>query len=202
MTVAARLCAAAATATAGGTSCGARHLHQLSGRPKASLERQPKHRQAMAYQHLRVAVAGGVAAVHQRYCSITHTHVRLHGRLAAAHFTPAAIGRAEASDDGGVGVVSGGASVIFAEYQRQREDYAGAGACIPDDPSLPPGHIMLVDGMALIFRSFWGMKNRDPLLNSAGEDVSVMHAAGRPESGKLISSKPSLAWRRGQRTEP
>jgi hypothetical protein len=61
---------------------------------------------------------------------------------------------------------------------------------------------MLVDGMALIFRSFWGMKNRDPLLNSAGEDVSVMHAAGRPESGKLISSKPSLAWRRGQRTEP
>jgi hypothetical protein len=60
------------------------------------------------------------------------------------------------------------------EYQRQRDDYAGAGACVPADGALPPGHIVLVDGMSLIFRSFYGWKNRDPMLNSAGDNNSVV----------------------------
>ena len=65
------------------------------------------------------------------------------------------------------------------EYQRQSDDYAGAGACIPrdDDDVLEPGHIVLVDGMSLVFRAFYGFKNRsDPLLNSRGEDVSVLYS--------------------------
>lgn len=69
--------------------------------------------------------------------------------------------------------------VEYERYQRQRDDYAGAGALIPSDPSLAPGHIVLVDGMSLIFRAFYGWRNRaDPLLNSAGQDVSVLYSAG------------------------
>jgi len=61
-------------------------------------------------------------------------------------------------------------------YRQQTPDYAGAGATVPPpDAALPPGHIFLVDGMSLIFRAFFGWKNREPMLNSAGRDVSILH---------------------------
>jgi 5'-3' exonuclease len=41
---------------------------------------------------------------------------------------------------------------------------------------MPPGHIVLVDGMSLIFRAFFGWKNRDPLLTSTGRDVSMVYS--------------------------
>jgi hypothetical protein len=47
---------------------------------------------------------------------------------------------------------------------------------VPEDESLPPGHVALVDGMSLVFRAFYGWRNREPLLATNGEDLSVMYS--------------------------
>ena len=80
-------------------------------------------------------------------------------------------------------------------YVPQRDDYAGAGALIPpDDASLPGGHVVLVDGMSMIFRSFYGWKNRaEPLLNSKGEDVSVQYSVAHAILGVLELEPTHLA---------
>ena len=80
-------------------------------------------------------------------------------------------------------------------YVPQRDDYAGAGALIPpDDASLPGGHVVLVDGMSMIFRSFYGWKNRaEPLLNSKGEDVSVQYSVAHAILGVLELDPTHLA---------
>jgi hypothetical protein len=61
-------------------------------------------------------------------------------------------------------------------YAPQPPNYAGADACVPEDESLPPGHVALVDGMSLVFRAFYGWRNREPLLATNGEDLSVMYS--------------------------
>lgn len=82
------------------------------------------------------------------------------------------------------------------EYQRQRDDYAGANALIPaDDDSLTPGHIVLVDAMSIVFRSFFGFQNREKLLNSKGEDVSVLHSVAHTVLVRVMKL-PTLCTRR------
>ena len=80
-------------------------------------------------------------------------------------------------------------------YVPQSEDYAGAGAVVPqNDDALPGGHVVLMDGMSMIFRSFYGWRNRDtPLLNSKGEDVSVQYSVARAILGVLELEPTHLA---------
>ena len=80
-------------------------------------------------------------------------------------------------------------------YVPQSEDYAGAGAVVPqNDDALPGGHVVLMDGMSMIFRSFYGWRNRDtPLLNSKGEDVSVQYSVAHAILGVLELEPTHLA---------
>ncbi|ACO69078.1 predicted protein, partial [Micromonas commoda] len=56
------------------------------------------------------------------------------------------------------------------------------------------GHVVLVDGMSMIFRSFYGWKNRaEPLLNSKGEDVSVQYSVAHAILGVLELDPTHLA---------
>lgn len=97
---------------------------------------------------------------------------------------------AGASSSGGAaggGPVDVGTSSSYPDYQPQVENYAGALACVPpDDASLTPGHVVLVDGMSVVFRAFYGLRNRaDRLVNSKGEDVSVLFSVAHTVLGLL-----------------
>ena len=69
-------------------------------------------------------------------------------------------------------------------YVAQPSDYAGAGACVPAGDAASAarrrggaGHVVLVDGMSVIFRSHYGWQSRgNPLLDSKGEDISVLYS--------------------------
>jgi hypothetical protein len=66
-----------------------------------------------------------------------------------------------------------------AKYQPPPGNYAGAGATVHhDDVHLgDSGHVVLVDGMSVIFRSFYGWQARGaPLLDSNGVDISVLYS--------------------------
>ena len=81
-------------------------------------------------------------------------------------------------------------------YVPQAPNYAGAGATIPEnDAELEPGHCVLIDGMSLVFRSFYGWRNRagDPLLNAAGDDVSVLYSVAHAILAMLELAPTHLA---------
>jgi DNA polymerase-1 len=79
---------------------------------------------------------------------------------------------------------SEGAPRAFVQpYVPQPPDYAGAGACVPAGESESSrrrggaGHVALVDGMSVIFRSHYGWQSRgNPLLDSKGHDISVLYS--------------------------
>ena len=81
-----------------------------------------------------------------------------------------------------VGTASPASDAFVQPYLPQPSDYAGAGACVPAGESEEArrggvGHVALVDGMSVIFRSYYGWQSRgNPLLDSKGDDISVLYS--------------------------
>ena len=83
-----------------------------------------------------------------------------------------------------VGTSSPANDAFVQPYVPQPADYAGAGACVPEGASDDlagagggAGHVVLVDGMSVIFRSYYGWQSRgNPLLDSKGDDISVLYS--------------------------
>mgnify|MGYP000237422944 CR=1 FL=1 len=63
------------------------------------------------------------------------------------------------------------------QYTPQPSNYAGAGAVLDEQNLHADGHVALIDGMSVIFRSFYGWQARGaPLLDSKDNDISVQYS--------------------------
>ena len=174
--------AASARAAAATTSASASASATAPSRARAVATRC--HTTSVAsHHHRRRLPRAGAPSRHPRPLQPS-TPARRHAYLAAASTTdeadtsPPSASAPSASAPSASAPSSAALSSSPSPYAPQPPDYAGAGASIPSDPTLPPGHIILVDGMSLIFRSFYGWRNRasEPMLDSSGRDVGVLYS--------------------------
>ena len=164
--------------------------------------------------HARAAASrGGAPRAPRGAAAIAAVRARLGARrfvaLAARSGDDSAPVAAAAAGDDDDAVASGSAAsgsphakpppphaAAASSYVPQAPNYAGAGATIPEnDAELEPGHCVLIDGMSLVFRSFYGWRNRagDPLLNAAGDDVSVLYSVAHAILAMLELAPTHLA---------
>ena len=147
--------------------------------------------------------AAAIAAVRARLCA--RRFVALAARSGDDSAPVAAAAAAGDDDAAASGSAASGSphakpppphTAAASSYVPQAPNYAGAGATIPEnDAELEPGHCVLIDGMSLVFRSFYGWRNRagDPLLNAAGDDVSVLYSVAHAILAMLELAPTHLA---------
>ena len=85
-------------------------------------------------------------------------------------------------------------------YVPQSEDYAGAGAVVPPNyDALPGGHVVLMDGMSMIFRSFYGVEKSGYAAaeqQRRGRQRPVQRRARHPRRPRTGTDAPSGVLRR------